>query len=525
MTLRELLGTTAALLILMTAGPLAAQDTAGARSEGVAVEDDGSDGGGDRLADLEEAIKAQQDRIDTLEKKEADAQGEVEELKGQLEEMKEEQEMAQLEALDTGEDYATEKKMQVYGFFDTTFVKNFFKKNSPFDLYFPNKSSFMMSSVNLYFKSQMTQTLSAMVETKLIYFPHGWEESYPTVVVMNNDDGTQTTVLTDGEYNRTNTQVRDQNTLGYTKYGGIAIERAHLTYKPFDWLGIMAGRYLTPYGIWNVDHGTPVLLSIRVPYLQTRESVPLSQMGVQVFGRFYPGPDLFFDYAFTVSNGRGPIDTIMDLDENKGLGLRLRLSYEGKNLTVSAGAYGYMGEYTDSQKEIFVQVDPNLHLDESADMPIQALTTVNENYDEMVLATDLLIEFFGIRMQGEYVRRRVDYKEVTPLESIDVLFSDTNLTQNLYTASFIGNSFYALLAYTLPLDKWISPVKITPYGIYENVTENDTLLRTSTWAIAAGLNIKPSPFVSIKLEYGQATPKNDVFGTGRQVGAQVAVSF
>lgn len=367
MTLRELLGTTAALLILTAAGPLAAQDTAGARSEDVAVEDDGSDGGGDRLADLEEAIKAQQDRIDALEKKEADAQGEVEELKGQLEEMKEEQEMAQLEALDTGEDYATEKKMQVYGFFDTTFVKNFFRKNSPFDLYFPNKSSFMMSSVNLYFKSQMTQTLSAMVETKLIYFPHGWEESYPTVVVMNNDDGTQTTVLTDGVYGRTDTQVRDQNTLGYTRYGGIAIERAHLTYKPFDWLGIMAGRYLTPYGIWNVDHGTPVLLSIRVPYLQTRESVPLSQMGVQVFGRFYPGPDLFFDYAFTVSNGRGPIDTIMDLDENKGLGLRLRLSYEGKNLTVSAGAYGYMGEYTDSQKEIFVQVDPNLHLDESAD--------------------------------------------------------------------------------------------------------------------------------------------------------------
>lgn len=521
MTMKNLLSAAVGLALFAMGPATFAQEEPEAADE-VSAEETGSD----QIEQLVQAVSAQKERIDTLEQRDAESRKKVEELEEQLTEVKEEQETAQLDAMGAGEDFSNEKKLEVYGFFDTTFVKNFLEKDSPYTLYVPKNSSFFMSSVNLYFKSQMTPTLSALVETRLLFLPHGWEESYPTVVVMNNADGTQTTMLTEGEYQRTDTGVRDQASMSWHRYGGIGIERAHLTYKPFDWLGFKVGRYLTPYGIWNIDHGTPVLIPIRTPYLQTRESVPLAQMGAQIFGRFYPGPDLFFDYAVTLSNGRGPIDTIMDLDENKGLGLRLKLSYEGKNFTIAAGAYGYWGDYTDSEKHLYVQVNPSLEIDASADLPVQSRIMTTESYREMALASDLLIEFFGVRLQGEYIRRRVDYDNVTPLESIDVLFSGGNLTETLYTASFIGNSFYGLIAYTLPLDKWISPVKITPFFMYENVEDNDTLNRSALQAISGGLNIKPSPFVALKVEYGQVFTKSNLFGTpGKQVAAQVAVSF
>ncbi len=100
--------------------------------------------------------------------------------------------------------------------------------------------------------------------------------------------------------------------------------------------------------------------------------------------RFAPNEMLFFDYALTVSNGRGPMDTIYDLDDNKGLGLRLKMTYEGSDVLASLGGYGYYGDYTDLKKVI-----------ESLTPQFRVRQEITESYSEIVGALDLLIEFYG----------------------------------------------------------------------------------------------------------------------------------
>ena len=45
----------------------------------------------------------------------------------------------------------------------------------------------------------------------------------------------------------------------------IILERAYIQWSKLDWLGVRVGQFLTPYGIWNVDHGTPTLITMFRP--------------------------------------------------------------------------------------------------------------------------------------------------------------------------------------------------------------------------------------------------------------------
>jgi hypothetical protein len=113
-----------------------------------------------------------------------------------------------------------------------------------------------------------------------------------------------------------------------------------------------------------------------------------------VHGRVFPSDRTLFDYAFTVSNGRGPIEEVYDLDNNKGLGLRLRLGYDGSKFDFEIGTYGYMGKYTDKKVTWnimgFAEVD-------------------TESYDEYTGTASLLIKFYGVRLQSEFVRSLIKY--------------------------------------------------------------------------------------------------------------------
>ena len=48
-------------------------------------------------------------------------------------------------------------------------------------------------------------------------------------------------------------------------WGSIILERAYIQWSKLDWLGVRVGQFLTPYGIWNVDHGTPTLITMFRP--------------------------------------------------------------------------------------------------------------------------------------------------------------------------------------------------------------------------------------------------------------------
>ena len=90
-------------------------------------------------------------------------------------------------------------------------------------------------------------------------------------------------------------------------------------------------------------------------------------------------------------------------------------------------------------------------------------------------------------------------------------------------ASFIGQSVYGLLGYTLPLD---IPVRITPYIMYEYNTANDTQPYLNMQYYIAGVNVKPSPYVTLKVEGNIIDPENDFYGENmKSLMLQTAVSF
>lgn len=481
-----------------------------------------SDEGG-RIAELETALADQEKAIAELKAASDASKAELAALQEKLDQMSATEEEASL--LDEAAEYATEEGLDLYGFLDFKYLKTLWKNDSAYSLYLPSHGSFMMTNLNLYLANRVSDTVDTLVEVRLSYLPLGQvNDTY--VTEAQTVDGVP--LGSSGEWERADTSVRDPGTTFRFQQGGLTIERAHATWSPRDWFKVLAGRYLTPYGIWNVDHGSPVLLGVQPPYMQIREMVPLAQTGLQLFGRFFAGYDAYVDYAVTLSNGRGPVDELVDLDENKGLGLGLKATHDGTDLTVTLGGYAYYGQYTDSHFSTLVVVDPTTGtLDDDAEEPLTYREEIIEQYDELVLSSDVLVQFSGVRLQSELVWRRADYDSVAARARRETLFSGASLVNDhLFQASNTGFGYYVLLAYELPIPTEVVPVRFTPYFMWEDTEANDTTPYLNMKLMVAGLNAKPLPELTLKAEYVEAIPESDLYGGNmRAVQGQVAVTF
>ncbi|MCP4677825.1 MAG: hypothetical protein GY854_20365, partial [Deltaproteobacteria bacterium] len=315
----------------------------------IAQDDDTTDAGSqdpDPTSGEATARNEQSKSLEALERRLNQQEHEIEALKeshkkeiNTLTERLDAEEEAELDILseDVGE---FDPVLSVYGFFDLSLYRYIIFEDNPIYGIIPDKLSFVLSNLNLYFASQMTESISALVELRFTFMPHGSDSD-----LIN--------------FERVDTTVMEPHSSNEFQLGGVVIERVHLTWQPLDAFGITAGRFLTPFGIWNVDHGSPVLLPVQPPYMITREYIPLAQTGVQVHGRFFPSDSFFIDYAVTASNGRGPTETAYDLEDDKAIGLKLKLTYYGKKVTVALGGYGYYGRTTDVTKEMDLS-DPDV---------------------------------------------------------------------------------------------------------------------------------------------------------------------
>lgn len=466
-----------------------------------------------RMAELERALKQQQAKL-----------AELQAFKDETEEKEATEEFAALSEAVSAEELGYERWFKVYGFFDLRFSKGFWKDDALYNIPFGGTtSSFLMTSVNLYIQSQMTKNLGAIVELQFSYVPMGEETEWEYVAKLPNGGE-----ITQGEYERRYPLIVDPATSAFFTPGGVNIERAHFSYTPIDWFNVIAGRFLTPYGIWNLDHGAPTILPVLTPWLLVRNGVPNAQTGVQVYGRAFFRYDLYLDYAITVTNGRHwyRLDAIQDFDENKALGLRLRLSYEGRNFSIAGGGYGYIGKSTDIERTITMAVDSNMILDKSVYRPIRSEVDYTIKAMEYVATADLLIKLYDFTLQNEFYSSRFQFSMPPVLETNWGAFSGVPITQTVYYASYISMGYYSLLSWELPLEEWISPVRITPYVMYEFSQYNDNIPWANYNIFVGGVNLKPSPFVVLKAEYMHAVPEAPVYGEPmRLVQLQLAVSF
>ncbi len=402
--------------------------------------------------------------------------------------------------------------LDIYGYFDVTFVKTMFEKESLYSTVITDKFSFYSAGLHLMAASQMTQHLSALVELQFTLAPNGAE--------INNAIYDEETGARYVDYERVDTHYVSPMTSEDFWHGAVSIERMHFTWAPRDWLKILAGRFLTPYGIWNMEHGPTVIIPSHPPMMQIRRMVPPRQLGLQLFGTFFPRSDSSLEYYITVSNGRDgpfPTDTV-DLDNNKALGAGLRYNIAQASWSVSAGGYGYLGDNTDHVKNVYLS---------RSDLDVRVEVLDVHRDQELDLSAYILAEIQGLRLQTEFVWRRVDYEIPPPLNPIDSILSGQNFGDvTAKEASYTGWDVYGLIAYQLPLDRWLNKLRILPYILYESTKMSDIKPYYNQQLLSAGINLRPSPWTTIKFEYLYLIPESHYLGTRLQmIALQAAISF
>lgn len=412
---------------------------------------------------------------------------------------------------DGDENEAFEPVIRLHGYFDLTYSYNDIPTDSPLHAYVVPYPTFLMSSLNLFLDAKPTPNLTTTMELAFSFMPAGsyLKPAYYTA------DGTRI-----AEPVRDTSWGRDNLTTALYSTGSVRIIRAHATYQARDWLGITAGKFVTPYGIWNVDHAPTVVLPAHVPYMQVRQMMPLEQLGLQAFGRLFVGSSTYLDYNITLSNGRAglvPTD-IGDLDNNKAVGLGLGLSYDSADVLLKGGGYLYYGKLSESEPRATLNGDGGFE---------SARVVKTSSYHELIAAFHLLGEFKGVRLQSEVILSRGD--AITPAQASDLdralLVRDAALDRRYYQPSWTGVGVYGLAAYTLPLEI-IAPVRIIPYVLYEYNRTRDTQPYFNQQYIAGGLNIRPQADLALKLEYSRCFLDESIYnGDLSLYAAQLAVSF
>jgi hypothetical protein len=109
--------------------------------------------------------------------------------------------------------------------------------------------------------------------------------------------------------------------------GTVKVERALVDYHPADWAQVRVGKFLTPFGDWNVNHADPLHYTTSRP-LVAQLVFPETLTGVLFQGTVFPG-DWEVDYRLHVSNGRGERPDTEDANWRKALGGRVAVRPRG----------------------------------------------------------------------------------------------------------------------------------------------------------------------------------------------------
>lgn len=409
-----------------------------------------------------------------------DVVAEVAELKSELAALKAKQEEAEAAALLSSSEESMpvveQETLRVYGFMDFGFDKFGGGKNSGVAVVRPTTAStFVFGNLNLYFDATPVEHLRCLTEVRLTVAPHGEETELPPPI------GTS--------YQRIDTTAFDfssPSSQAQLRLGGIFIERAWSEYEFSKAFRLQAGLFLNPFGIWNLDHGSPTLISLMLPTFISAQMVPTRLLGLHGYGSVFAGSNTEIGYAVHVTNGRSPID--FDLSEDKALGGRLFVAQEGDFGRLVIGASGYYGTYLDSQRVLDLGTgQPKLEL----------VDTVA--FTEEVLGFDVALDIGGLRLRTEHVLRWVVYED----GKAELALSQDGTTR--YQPNRVEYSGYFLAAYRTP---W----RLEPYLEVESMYGKSAIL--PRWAgtlaystpnvaviyLSAGINIELTTHTQLKTQ-------------------------
>jgi hypothetical protein len=394
----------------------------------------------------------------------------------------------------TSTDGSLGSRFSFYGFMVFSLTRSWIQPDNAIKNIQHEPLSFAVSNVNLFFSTRMTQDLSALVELAFTFAPHGNERFSP--------------------YQRQDNTVLNTTFLRTQVLGGVAIERAQATWQKYDFLGVTIGRFITPWGIWNVDHSPVIYLPMVLPLSAVpTELLPKAQTGIMLHGRAFPLPSFYIDYALTVANNRADVEASLDFNDNKALGLRLALQYETPNLGLSLGGYGYFGQVNVITKAMSYDVAAN---------SFNVGSSTTDKHTELTGTLDFAFRFWGLKLQAEYMRSLIQY-EVHPFRVAP--FFQTSFPS--YMPDHVRSAAYVLLAYSFSLSERLGNSLITPWAMLEHSETEDTNPNGTANSFRGGLTFKPSPYWAIKAEGAMMwAPDSEYFSSNIYfAGLQAAVTF
>jgi hypothetical protein len=398
-----------------------------------------------RQSRVEERLRAERARREALERR--------------LEEQKAEIVSSQLEDLNAAQ--SRKRLLDLYGFFDVNFGKWWIPDQALFGDMLNKAPVFAFGQLNLYVDSSPHPSVRFLTEIRFLVNPTG-----DTSSLESKELGT--------EFQWVSTRtVEAHHFMDQLEYGSIEIERAWVSWQsPFNWLRATAGIFLTPYGVWNIDHGSPTRILASRPLLYTSWAAffPERQLGIKLDGSFLVG-DVQLAYALTLSNGRSPTALKTDQDWDKGAGLRLEAQSSGR-LSWKAGLSGYTGDFTDTKMVLSIMPEMNVERE------------VAVRYREAALGVDLTLEIDAVTLIWEVLanwrvyedghRGPADIWGFIPANSMDAKLKPGGATQ---APDRVAWGSYGIVAYRLPFDA----VKLKPYlhvfyiDFSDNVTGDNIL--------------------------------------------------
>jgi hypothetical protein len=359
-----------------------------------------------------------------------------------------------------------QQNLVLYGFMDMGLQKAWLGEHAIANVVTDSTAStFVLGNLNLYIDAHPLEQWRALAEVRFTTYPNG-----------------EFTLGAPGRpAQRTSTTIQDANSSSgpwaATSWGAIILERAQIEWSGTEWFNVKTGYWFTPYGIWNIDHGSPTLIALNEPQFVVFEGFPARQVGIDVNGIFHATP-WDFEYHAYVSNGRTPGQ--QDLTDDKMIGGRLVVRTSSP-VELSLGASGFYGRMSD--KRVVVETFAPLTVSRPELMAAS----------EAGLSGDIAADAGRVRFRSEFVLNERRYDEgKRPLT-----------TSGAFAASRRTWSAYGLLAYQLP---WGG---LEPYIYFEynrDLTLGSVEPRTGDFAqvvtmSSVGLNVHFTSATQLKIQY------------------------
>jgi hypothetical protein len=384
----------------------------------------------------------------------------------------------------------SDQKFQLYGFADVSVTK-----------YFPKEESFVRSvykmdellmfnfdHLNIYGDFRPNDRLRFLTELSFQDKPVYFKDQ--AAMIMRIPGMESETVLTEAKTSDTNQTMK-----GIVKYewGSFSVERAIASVGINRYWNWSFGKFITPAGIWNVDHGSPVIMTINQPSQYTfREMYPKSQLGIMENGTFIM-KDVDLSYSAYLSSGRGNPSIRKYADLAVGGQLRLGLPLLNE---CNIGISGYTGVQSAVVRTLYM--DFNM-----ADFTYTSSTIDKKlfKYREVVGGLDFRIKQSGIMLQAEFnyqYARNVLRDDKTSgilgtylLASVDVYQRDN--------FQFIPYAYWELVRYS---DTENNPSLFSGGVVAESSAGAQTAYMMAGYMkIMAGINMKIVSNLGIKVEF------------------------